>query len=457
MTAIVRDPNAGVGTSYNGVSIGQLGYNLKDINDAGLLQKIIIDYMTIQDRTRFSLAKFLLYMSNKTMGIEGARAYWTAGDENLSTTSVAAACNTASASHIKLGLQNLQKDNRVRILALVSTEYYEIEIKLTGPWTTNGYPFEIISFRTTGSGTTVTIPVTATVEIMTNTQPLDGKSPAPSTRFPKVIGNYFERVRESIVIGTHTMADKTMIMDRTAEYQLKVKYYELLERLNYALYFKSAPVDPALSTRGEGEFGGLQHFFNNFDRTASVSDIQGNATGMKGVNTVLEGTSISRAQLEDALIPYQNYGTDKMLFAPPKFITKIWRGMFGTETSMNYSKFTLARSDKIWDGIPVELATGTLWLMPDTSLTGRKVYIQDNVTDDSLAYSGTDWGVIVDGEHTDLMYSDVPDDGGVQTIAPRDVMLEGGTSNKQKEWNTQISLKVKRPETGGFICLNGAT
>jgi hypothetical protein len=456
MATIVRDPNTGVGQSYNGVALGQLGYNLKDINDDGLLQKVIIDSMTLKERNRYALAKMLLFMSNKSMGVEAARAYWTAGDENLSTTTVAAACNTLSATHIKLGLQNLQSGNRVRILCLVSTYYYEIELKLTSAWTANGYTFEQISFRTThASATSVTIPTTATVEVMTNTQKLDDKSPAPTTRFPKVIGNYFERVRESVVIGTHTMADKSMIMDRSMEHQMNMKYYELIERLNYALYFKNAPIDPALSTDNSGEFGGLQYFFNNFDRDASIEDIKGNATGMKGINTVMEGTSISRSTFEDALIPYMNYGTDKWLFANPRFITKIFRAMFGTDAVMNYEKFSLNRSDKIWDGIPVELATGTIWLMPDHSLTGRKVYIEDNVTDTTLSYSGTDWGVIIDAECTDILYSDVPDDGGIQTLAPRDVMLEGGTSNTQREWNTQLSLMVKRPETGGFICLNG--
>lgn len=107
MAEIIRNSNSAVGTTYAGVALGQLGYNLKDIQDESLLQKIIIDYMTLNDRNRFSLAKMLLYLSNKSMGVEGARVFWTAGDENLSTTTVTTAFNTGTATHCKLGLTNL--------------------------------------------------------------------------------------------------------------------------------------------------------------------------------------------------------------------------------------------------------------------------------------------------------------------------------------------------------------
>ena len=458
MTEILRNSNSAVGSTYTGVALGQLGYNLKDIKDESLLQNIIIDYMTLNDRNRFSLAKMLLYLSNKGTGVEGARVFWTAGDENLSTTTVVAAFNTATSTHCKLGLTNLQPGNRLYLTFTTgSTVYHQVEIKITGAYNTSlGYPFSVVSYWESSTGTSATVPTTAQVTVMTNTQKLDDKSPAPSTRFPTLIGNYFERVRESAVIGTHTMADKTILTDRSIAYQMKVKYYELIERLNYALYFKKDPIDPATSADNTGEFGGFNYFFKPYDNTASILGMNGVATGMKGVNTVLTGASLSRTAIEDALIPYMNYGTDKWLFAAPAFIMKVWRALFGSDAVMNYSQFKLNRSDKIWDGIPVELGTGRLWLMPDHSLTGRKFYIEDNVTDDSYVSYNTDWGLIADMEHTDLLYSDVPEDGGIQTLAMRDVLLEGGTSNKQQEWNTQLSLKVKRPETGGFISLRGS-
>lgn len=457
MATVIRDANSAVGASYQGSALGQLGYNLKNIKDAGLLQNLIIDYMNLQDRNRSTFAKMMLTMSGKSRGIDGARAFWVAGDENASTTTVAVAFNTATSSHCKLGLQNLQAGNRIFLVFTTgSTVYHQVEIKLEGAWTSAGYPFSVISYWESSSGTSATVPTTADVTILTNTQPLDGKSPAPTTRLPKVIGNYFERVRESAVIGTHTNADNTIIGDRSLGYQMKLKYYELLERINYALYFKKDPIDPAVSATNTGEFGGLQHFFKPYDNTASVNDITGVATGMKGVNTVLTGSSITRAQLEDALIPYMNYGSDKWMFANPRMITSIWRTLFGGDAAMNYSMFKLAKSDKIWEGIPVDLATGTLWLMPDSSLTGRRLYVEDNIQDDSYVSFNTNWGVIVDMEQTELLYSNVPEDGGIQSLALRDVLLEGGSSNKQQEWNAQLSLKVKRPESGGFLAIRGS-
>ena len=86
MATVIRDANSAVGISYQGSALGQLGYNLKNIKDAGLLQSLIIDYMNLQDRNRSTFAKMMLTMSGKSRGIDGARAFWVAGDENASTT-----------------------------------------------------------------------------------------------------------------------------------------------------------------------------------------------------------------------------------------------------------------------------------------------------------------------------------------------------------------------------------
>ena len=457
-----RDFNAAIHTLYPAATLLAMGYDLKDLEDANMLQKILFDSVAYETRSRHQLSSILTSLSDFGSGYKENIIRWNAGDEEESTTSLAtstyAVTTGTGAATITLAMETLVVGNHIMLHEFNGSNFFEVVLEITaiGTLGSGTYTVSTISARTDHATNTHTYTIAGTqVTLVASTSALDGRAGAPVTITPKLIDNYMERIRESGVIGSHTNSGM-MNFDGSIGSQMKQKMKTFLERLNYTLALRYGSTDPSTVAGNVGRMKGFQEFFNPADRTASAT-YGGVASGMTGVNGVLSsGSEIDRYELMDWLSNVVAYGSDantKVLATTPEMALAIEQSLL-KGVNVNVNEFTLPGSNKIWKGTTYELTTGTLNVVPDYSLQNSQMFVQDNSITNTTSTNTKYWGICFDPEYTKLVYKDAPADPvspGVQRPAVRDVDSYGADSRVQQEANASMSLFVKRPETGGFV------
>jgi len=465
-----RDFNAAIGEIFPADELLKMGYDLKDLADANMLNKILFDKMAYETRNRNQLASILTSLSDFSMGSPETMVTWNAGDEEASTTELTAPYTVTGpagtgAATIGLAIDSLVDGNYVLLHEAngAGPQVNEVLLRINDIKSAGVYPVTVIEARstTTPLPTRVYAVATTQVSVLATTTQLDGRAGDPNTIVPVVIGNYMERIRESGIVGTHTNAGN-MNFDGGINAQMRLKMKTFLERLNLTLALRQMDTNPQVVAGNVGRMKGFMNFFNPWDRTASMTDTIGNPTGMTGKNAVFSaGGTIDRGEIEDWLVHQVAYGSEsneKILVGTPDFINKIYRSLL-TDVTVNQNEFRLPGSAKVWKGITIELITGTLHLVPDFSLQNTEMYIQDNtIHGDSAtptAANTKNWGICIDPKFTKLIYKDAPADpvdAGIQKPAIRNVDSYGADSRVQKEANASLTLWIKRSETGGFVC-----
>lgn len=482
MADINRPVNEAVHNYFQGTvgSTGLLdymGYDQKDLNDAGLLQRIFLDKSAWDTRNRHGISALMVYAAKKNSGVKGTVATWNAADEERSVLSeLTADFNTASSTTVSFGAD----DNELAIGAHVALTayddgtgtseagFYHTLIKITSEptvTTTSVYDCTIISRDLAGSETNYVYDITGgtTSEIqalvLTSTTPLDGTAPAGSFMAPKMMSNYMERVRESVNIGTHSNAD-ALVFDASIANQAKIKFYSFLERLQNKLIYSSFGVNPQNTAGNIGHMNGLLHFYkpHKTAENSYMNDAAGNATKMRAFNKVFTGGTFSRKEFETYLANVVSYGGfEKIIFASPSMATELFYNLMPANAQTAQGTFVIPGTTKRWEAINITLGTGIIHVIPLFGTRGQKMNIWDNTDDDSLFTTTDKWGIVYDSANTELLYHDVPEDGGIQSPSLRDVNLPMDDSRKMKNWNTELSLYLKRPEVGGVFGIKPAS
>ena len=462
-----RDFNAAIHNLFPAETLLAMGYDLKDLEDAGMLQKILFDSLAYQTRSRHQLSSLLTSLSDFGSGSKENVLTWNAGDEEESTTTLEAASTYqvttgTGAATIALAMQTLVVDNHIMLHDFDGTDFWEVVLQIStiGTIGSGTYTVSTVSSRTSHATNTHTFLLASTqVTVVASTSPLDGRAGSPVTITPKLLDNYMERMRESGIIGSHTNSGM-MNFDGSIGAQMKQKMKTFLERLNYTLAIRSSVTNPTTVAGNVGRMKGFQDFFNPADRTDEAT-FAGVDSGMTGVNAVFgAGTEIDRYELMDWLSNVAAYGSDsnsKMLAVTPAMALAMEQSLL-KGVNVNVSEFRIPGSNKIWTGTTYELTTGTLHVVPDYSLQNTEMYVEDNSIHGTGSEANTKyWGVCFDPEFTKLVYKDAPADPvapGIQRPAVRDVDSYGADSRVQQEANASLSLFVKRPETGGFVAWN---
>lgn len=450
-------------TQYLAPGLGQIGYDVKNLQDLGLLNKYVLDNMWFENRNRSALAKFLGYMSNQnTMSFNANKFSWVIGDEEASKTTLNSAFTNGTSTHLDLVDQSFLPGYVVRI-AGTATYYAEVTVRLTSKYLTgSGYTYEQLNYQDSNSGTSIAFPTTSSVNLMASTIEYHSMSPDGKTVFPKTMYNVMERMRESVVLGKRSNTAE-MIYRNDMQTQLRSKWNAFAEKLNYSLYFGNMITDPTTTAGDLGRMGGFSYFLQPHVTAKNVQSI----TDMGGTNIVFRGTTIDRQSLELGMIDFTNYGnsSDLYVFANPEMCMKIWYGCM-RDVAMTSSIFKVPGTEYLWDGYTIQLATATLRLIPDRSLLGvQKYVVTSELCSSQVGYTGstantgtnnTDWALVINPAMVNLAYLNSPEEGGVQSPKPYTVDLYGRKNIDQMEYDATMSLVVKRPESCGFIQLKGS-
>lgn len=458
-----RNLNSDINHIFSGTELFDMGYDLKDLNDVNMLEKVLFDKMAFETRNRNQIASLLTSISDFNSGVTSINLRWNAGDEEASTTLLSAASPFDSSSDvlIYLDIDSLVDGNYVMLHDYDGTDYYEVVVAIRskkGETVAGAYVCAVVA----GSFKTSVLPVVASyifavasaqVTVVNTTTPLDGRATDPNFITPVMVQNYMERIRESTIIGTHTNA-APLNFNGTAQNQARIKMRTFLERLNLTLALRDFSTDPETVAGNVGRMMGFSGMFNPADRAATFN-------GMKGRNAVFtNGTTLDKGEIVDwvqYVMAYGNESQTKVVVGTPKFIQMVFESMMSGVTVQAQS-FRVPGSAKLWQGLMVETVYGNLLLLPDYSLQGSAKYIQDNtIFGGSATPTATNtnlWGVCFDTEYTKLVYRDVPGDPkdpGVQKPAIRPVDSYGRDTREQTEANAELTLFLKRPETGGYI------
>jgi len=444
--------NNGVNTEFPWASSSTyMGYSYKDLVDTGMYQKVMLEMDWYRNKNKSALYKFLAVISSGQPVI--AKSFnWAIGDGEQNTTVLTE--NYVAGTDTRIVFENLDyyPGMVLYVKEMISSVPYTAKVKLTSiNVSTTGYAATLLECTRddTKASATPTFTTNATVSAATSTKPLDGKAPEGTFIVPKQIGNVVERVREAVAVGTHTNADSGFMFDRGIAFQAKLKRQTFYERMNTKLYMSDAP-KPVVDSTNTSEFAGLNYFFHPGNPNPTTFH------GAKSKTKVFTGTTIDRREMEAWLFENLHYGSDKrVIFTSPQFAQKIFYSMLdssGPTATMQLTQFSIPGTTfSMWEGFELPILGGSVYIIPDFSLTGKKQYVKDEA---NSTYNA-DWGVMIDPENVGTRYTNVPEDGGVQAPGLRNVQLSENDSRQKMEWNTEFSLFVKRPEVGAFFSLDG--
>jgi len=453
-----------------------MGYDAKDLKDASLLKRAIIEAQAFNARNHSSLAALLTMLSAKSSGFRGHVLEWPAGDRavnatTLGTGTTSSIMKTNDPSSMQIGQEFICQAvhnngggtaNRCYVYGRVtSVDDHDSADDGTG---LGSYGYTVLGYGGNNAGTTVDalddMSDDDPVVFLTETQQLDGRAPAPDRINPVWLENYSERVRSSSVEGTHTQAHPSAF-NSGLEFQMTQKYLSFMTRLNHKLYYSDLGTNPQTTAGNVGRFLGLPHFLKPYSVTDTLEDKNGNDTGMRGYNKVFTN-SFTWFDFNRYMSGPMKYSINryKMICASADTaITLLEKMRGGDDVRLNQSMISIPGSNKIWSGIKVTMAAGTIYLIIDSDLDSMNYLIhaksENDVTCDLASYSR--FGFVIDPDFIKMVWADVPKDGGIQTPQLRDVKLEEmNDSRRMKEYNAQGSLWLKRPEAFGIFGL-GAT
>ncbi len=453
---------------YAGGTLDLLGYDAKDLKDADQLRRAIIDVKAFNVLNRSSMAALLVYLSNKSVGEQGHVLEWPAGDDEINKTTLAAGTGSSTMKTDDIACMQVGQEFLCEAIKADDSGddnrcYVHGRVTAVDDHDDSGngsYDYTVIDAGGEISGpTTVTdldnMDTGDKVIFLTETQKLDGKAPAPTGVRPIFLDNFTERVRSSSAIGTHTEAHPkamSMGLDR----QMSLKWNSFMTRLNHKLYYSSSGTNPHTSAGNIGRLRGLPYFLKPYDKTATLNDISSNDTGMRG-NNISFTTSFTRYDFEKYMAGPMKYSNKrfKLIVCNANTAMDLLSNLRPSDTQINQRMITIPGSDKIWAGISANLSVGQCFIIVDSDLDNMQYLLHANNESgsDVTIQAYNEFGFVIDPEYLKFVWADVPEDGGLQVPAIRDVQISDGDSRKMKEWNAQGTLFLKRPEAFGIFGL----
>lgn len=256
----------------------------------------------------------------------------------------------------------------------------------------------------------------------------DATAPIPSDRMPGKIRNVMQDFRKTFAKGNREQSDQ-ILFDSSLDHLSLVEMNDFMRKYATSLYFNENYQLP--NNADYGVMKGLMGFIKD-----------------GGQKFITPGASLSYDTLLDFTAKFDKGSDQKALIASPATMNKFLK-VFRNVTNIQKTEFSLPNSPIMWSGLSVDLAYGSLLLMPDRTFNSRVVSFNDGTTD----YTGTDFAMVVDLAHTRTPVLDVTNEGP-KTISVKDVTLANNDTRKMKEIETISTLVVDDPAVNGIIGLS---
>lgn len=308
----------------------------------------------------------------------------------------------------------------------------------------SGTANSVATLRTTGlgvvAGTTVTY---SNVQVLSNTNPghtyaaastqiqvmgnaytYDGTAPLPRDIIPSKIKNVMQDFREAFGKGSREMAD-TLLFNQSLDHLSQISMNRFMRKL-------------------------ASNVLLSEDYTLPTSEDYGYMKGMLGFikdggqKLVTPAGAFDYDIFLDFFSRFDSGSKTKVMVASPATIN-LFLSLFRGIVTITNTSYTVPGTPIVWSGLSFEFAYGTVLMIPDRTLSGKSVYIDDGTND----ATSDKYAMFVDLDNTRSVFLDVPGEGA-KTVGIKDVSLSNNDTRKLREIET-IQTLITVPETNGII------